>query len=96
MNAGDAIDGVGAHDAKMCHIDLLLVALLNEGHAPQPVVVPREEGGDALRGQDRDTAKNSTPFRLHTDKSLHKVQVQRAKLKVAKVISSNLKFNFNI
>lgn len=68
MDSGDSIDGVGAHDAEMGHIDLLLVALLDEGHAPQPVVVPREERGDALRGQEGDIAKSQTPVRLNASK----------------------------
>ena len=52
VDAGDSVDGVGAHDAEVSHVDLLLVALLNQGHATQAVGISREERGNALIGEE--------------------------------------------
>lgn len=49
MDAGHSVDGVGAHDAQVGHVDLLLVALLHQGHAAQTVMVPRVKVSNALR-----------------------------------------------
>lgn len=48
MNLGHAIDGVGAHDAQVGHVDPLLPTLLNERHTTQTIVVAGKLGGNFL------------------------------------------------
>lgn len=48
VDLGHTVDGVGADDAEMGHIDPLGASLLYQGHPPQPVHVVREEGRDVL------------------------------------------------
>lgn len=48
VDFGHAVDGVGAHDAEMGHVDPLGVPLLDQGHPPQPVHVVGEQGRDVL------------------------------------------------
>ena len=49
VDGRDAVGGVGPDDAEVRHVDLLLSALLHEGHATQAIVVPREPYGHLLR-----------------------------------------------
>lgn len=48
MDLGHTVDGVGADDAEMGHVDPLGASLLYQGHPPQPVHVVREEGRNVL------------------------------------------------
>lgn len=49
MNLGHTIDGVGAHDAQVSHVDPLLAALFNQGHAAHAVIISRELGCNSLQ-----------------------------------------------
>ena len=49
----DAVDGVGAHDAEVRHVDPLPPLLLDQRHPAEAVHVIRELGGDVLRGRRR-------------------------------------------
>lgn len=51
MDLGHAIDGVGAHDAQVGHVDPLLPALLNERHTAQTIVIARKLGRNSLHGR---------------------------------------------
>lgn len=51
MDLGHAIDGVGAHDAQVGHVDPLLPALLNERHTAQTVVIARKLGPNSLHSR---------------------------------------------
>lgn len=51
VDLGYAIDGVGAHDAEMGHVDPLGATLLDQGHPPQPLHVIGEQGCDVLPGE---------------------------------------------
>jgi len=51
VDARHPVDGVRAHDAQVRHVDLLLVALLDQGHAAHAVQVAGVELGDALQGR---------------------------------------------
>lgn len=44
MNLGHTVDGVGAHDAQVSHVDPLLAALFNQRHAAQAAIISRELG----------------------------------------------------
>jgi len=50
VNTGHSVDSVGTHNAQMGHVDPLLTALLDEGHAAQTLVVTGEVSGDSLKG----------------------------------------------
>lgn len=49
VDAGHSVDSMGSNNAQMGHVDLLLVSFLNQRHAAQTIVVPREDLSDALR-----------------------------------------------
>lgn len=49
VDASHAIDGVRPRDAQVGHVDALHRTLLHQGHAPQPVYIPRERGCHPLR-----------------------------------------------
>ena len=63
MDPRHAVDRVGAHDAQVGHVDLLLAALLDQRHAALAVGVAGETLGDALAEGQRE----------HMMKSLGKV-----------------------
>lgn len=49
VNLGHTVDGVGAHDAQVSHVDPLLAALFNQGHAGHALIISRELGCDSLQ-----------------------------------------------
>lgn len=51
MNLGHAIDGVGAHDAQVGHVDPLLPTLLNERHTTQTILIAGKLGSNSLHSR---------------------------------------------
>lgn len=49
VNLGHAVDGVGAHDAQVSHVNPLLTALFNQRHATHALVISRELGCNFLK-----------------------------------------------
>lgn len=48
VNLGHAVNGVGAHDAQVGHVDPLLSAFLDQGHTTETVVVARVTSSNSL------------------------------------------------
>lgn len=61
VDLGHAVDGVGADDAEVSHVDPLGAPLLDQRHAPQPVHIGGEEGGDVLQGGGRGGGDGEPP-----------------------------------
>lgn len=56
MDLGHAIDGVGAHDAQVGHVDPLLPTLLNERHATQTILIARKLSSNSLHSRNESFA----------------------------------------
>lgn len=79
MNLGHTVDGVGAHDAQVSHVDPLLAALFNQGHAGHAVIISRELGCDSLQNFSFfvKTAKMPLSLPQFTTKDATKILEQR-------------------
>lgn len=49
MDAGHAVDGMGADHTEVCHVDALAVPFFDHRHPPETVNVPWVESCHALR-----------------------------------------------
>ncbi len=41
VNSCHSVDGMASHNAQVCHVDPLLVAFLDQGHATQAIEISR-------------------------------------------------------